>query len=231
MSEQHEFNSDKQAIAIADADAMAWQQSPSPTVWRKRLHLSGPAEAGVVTSIVRYDPGSAFHAHPHPDGEEILVLEGTFSDEYGDWPAGTYLLNPEGFTHAPFSLAGCVLFVKLRQYAGARTRLAVETSTLAWEATDQPGVTRKVLYGAAEFTDRMSLQRWEAGNEERVLPNDGGIELLVLSGEGRWLPDTPRGDEPGGGPGTWFRFPAGIAPRFIAPKGCELYVKQGHLTG
>ena len=64
-----------------------------------------------------------------------------------------------------------------------------------------------------------------------ALPNAGGIELLVLSGEGRWLPATPRGAEPGGGPGTWFRFPAGIAPRFIAPKGCELYVKQGHLTG
>ena len=28
--------------------------------------------------------GSRFPAHDHPEGEEILVLEGVFSDEHGD---------------------------------------------------------------------------------------------------------------------------------------------------
>ena len=101
-----------------DTLSMEWTASPSGTVWRKRLHLVGGSESGQVTSVVRYEAGASFPAHDHPDGEEILVLEGTFSDEHGDWPAGTHLLNPEGFRHAPFSRDGCVLFVKLRQYAG-----------------------------------------------------------------------------------------------------------------
>jgi len=102
---------------------MGWQASPSPTVWRKRLELIGPAESGRVTSIVRYDPGSSFPAHPHPDGEEILVLEGTFSDEHGRYPAGSYLLNPEGFSHGRVLSRGR-LPIRLRQM---RRNLAART--------------------------------------------------------------------------------------------------------
>ena len=100
-------------VAI-NTETMDWQASPSPGVWRKRLELIGEAESGRVTSVVRYAPGSAFSSHEHPQGEEILVLAGTFSDQSGSYPAGSYLLNPEGFAHAPFSQEGCTLFVKLR---------------------------------------------------------------------------------------------------------------------
>src|SRR3546814_7726014 len=100
-----------------DTAAMDWQASPSPTVWRKRLDLVD-GEFSRVTSIVRYDPSSSFRAHGHPQGEEILVLDGVFSDEHGDYPAGTFLLNPAGFRHAPFSEDGCILFVKLCQFPG-----------------------------------------------------------------------------------------------------------------
>jgi anti-sigma factor ChrR (cupin superfamily) len=34
-------------------------------------------------------------------GEEFLVLEGTFSDERGDYPRGSYVRNPPGTAHAP----------------------------------------------------------------------------------------------------------------------------------
>jgi len=88
----------------------------SATVSRKRFHLVGEAESGQVTSLVQYGPGASFPAHPHPRSEEILVLSGIFSDETGDWPKGSYLLKPEGFTHAPYSKAGCRLLVKLGQY-------------------------------------------------------------------------------------------------------------------
>jgi anti-sigma factor ChrR (cupin superfamily) len=64
---------------------------------------------------VRYAPGSRFERHVHAGGEEILVLEGTFADEHGDYAAGTYLRNPAGSSHAPFSQAGCTLLVKLQQ--------------------------------------------------------------------------------------------------------------------
>ena len=126
------LNGDLSKRVFVDTTSLPWTSSPSQTVWRKRLHRVGPAESGQVTSLVRYEPGAAFPVHDHPEGEEILVLEGVFSDEHGDWPAGTWLLNPEGFRHAPFSKKGCLLFVKLRQAAGtARRHALVSTDQIA----------------------------------------------------------------------------------------------------
>ncbi len=114
-----EVNADLSKPVVVSTATMEWQSSPGAGIWRKRLELRGAAESGRVTSIVRYDAGSRFPPHEHPEGEEILVLEGIFADEHGAYPAGTYLLNPEGFRHAPRSDQGCVLFVKLRQYPGS----------------------------------------------------------------------------------------------------------------
>ena len=62
-----------------------------PGVCRKPLACE-EAERGHATSIVRYDPGASFSEHGHPLGEEILVLEGTFSDQTGDY-SGRHLLS------------------------------------------------------------------------------------------------------------------------------------------
>jgi len=130
---------------------------------------------------VRYEPASRFPAHDHPEGEEILVLEGVFSDEHGDWPAGTFLLNPEGFRHAPFSESGCVLFVKLRQFPGRERRhVVVDTHKLAWEPSSIPAVGHKPLYQQAGFSDLMRLERWEPRADLGIISYEQGAELFVL---------------------------------------------------
>ena len=59
------------------------------TMWHsKRVFRIGGAECGRVTSVVKFEAGSSFPLHPHPEGEEIFVLEGVFSDVRGDHPAG-----------------------------------------------------------------------------------------------------------------------------------------------
>lgn len=45
-------------------------------------------------------------------GEEILVLESVFQDEYGSDPAGSWLRNPLGRVNRPWSEAGCTIWVK-----------------------------------------------------------------------------------------------------------------------
>ena len=92
-----QINADFSRRVVCDTGEMEWRSSPVAGVWRKRLELSGPVEGGRVTSLVRFDAGAGFPAHGHPEGEEILVLEDIFSDETGDHPKGTYMLNPEGF--------------------------------------------------------------------------------------------------------------------------------------
>jgi len=221
MSEPSAINGDLTVRVAVDTAAMEWTPSPSGTVWRKRVHLVGPVESGQVTSVVRYEPRSTFHAHAHPDGEEIFVLEGVFSDEHGDWPAGTYLLNPEGFRHAPFSREGCVLFVKLRQFPGrTRRHVAIVSGEQPWQATARSGVQVRPLYAQPGFADTVRLERWAAGTRLGRIDFTSGAELFVL--EGSFADEGGRFAR-----GTWLRLPPGSAHSPVAEQGCVLYIKEG----
>lgn len=109
-----QINSDFSQQATVKAQDYQWVPSPLPGVDRVMLDRIGNEKAR-ATSIVRYAPQSSFSAHGHPGGEEILVLEGIFSDETGDFPQGWYLRNPPKSVHTPFSEAGATIFVKLWQ--------------------------------------------------------------------------------------------------------------------
>ena len=49
---------------------------------------------GITSALVRWDMITQFTTHVHPGGEEILVLQGLFQDEHGEYPAGTWLRSP-----------------------------------------------------------------------------------------------------------------------------------------
>ncbi len=219
------INADFSKLAIVHTAEVDWQASPSPSVWRKRLDLAGDAETSRVTAVVRYDADSAFAEHPHPDGEEILVLDGVFSDEHGDYPAGSYLLNPEGFSHAPFSRQGCVLFVKLRQYPGtARRHIIVDTTSAEWQARPVPGVTVVPLYEEAGYPETMRLVRFAPDTTFPDHDHPGGEELFVIDGK---IEDAHGAY----GPGSWVRYPVGSRHEVYSGPGCTFYVKTGHLAG
>lgn len=216
------LNADFTKRAVMETAKMDWQPSPSPTVWRKRLDLLA-GEHSRVTSVVRYDAKSSFPFHDHPQGEEILVLDSTFSDEHGDYPAGTYLLNPPGFRHAPFSRKGCTLFVKLRQYAGDRRgHVVIDTKAAKWRPGTVPGVDVLPLYAHPAYSETMELLHISGGASLPRRESPGGIEVFVTDG------DLRDGDS-AYAKGAWLRLPHGstFAPRSV--KGCTLYVKRGHL--
>lgn len=218
------LNGDLTRYVSVDTTTLEWAPSPSGTVFRKRVHRVGPAESGQVTSVVRYEADASFHAHGHPDGEEILVLDGVFSDEHGDWPKGAFLLNPEGFRHAPFSKDGCLLLVKLRQYPGeARIHVALNTSSLPWVPTTRAGVARKTLYEQSGFKDTIRLERWAAGTVLDTVTYPGGAEIFVM--DGGFV------DEHGAHrSGTWCRFPVGASHHPRTETGCTVYLKEGGLA-
>ena len=70
-------------------------------------------------ALVRWAPNTQFNPHRHWGGEEIFVLEGTFQDEHGDYPAGSWLRSPHLSTHAPWSDEGCLIYVKTGHLAFA----------------------------------------------------------------------------------------------------------------
>lgn len=216
------LNMDRSQRCLVNSDALAWQPSPMAGVWRKKLEREA-AEHGQVTSIVRYEPGMRFSPHTHPLGEEILVLEGVFSDEHGDYPAGTYLRNPPGSSHAPFSDCGCVIFVKLNQFAEDDLRpVRIDTSVASW----RPGLVAglSVLPLHSHGVEHTALVRWAPGTLFQRHVHPGGEEIFVL--EGCFADD--QGDYVAG---SWLRNPPYSAHTPRSDEGCTILVKTGHLAG
>ncbi len=221
LKPERNLNGDFSKRVVSRTATMNWQASPSATVWRKRLErIGGDPEKAEVTSVVRYDANSAFAAHDHPDGEEILVLDGVFSDEHGDYPAGAYLLNPTGFRHAPRSKAGCVLFVRLRQYGGQRAHIVIDTANAAWEPHAAEGIEILPLYRNADYREFIRLLKLAPGAN---LPAIGdGVEIYVLNGG---LADQWGVYEKG----DWMRYPPRGHRELRSEAGATIYLKTGHL--
>ena len=224
MTPTEDLRADPSRLEIVHTADLPWTPSPAAGVERKRLERVGPVEAGRVTSVVRYVPGSAFPPHPHPDGEEILVLDGVFTDATGDHSAGSYLLNPEGFAHAPSSGPGCTLFVKLRQYPGpSRRRVRAAITEGAWTPYVAPGIERIELYAEPGYPETMHALRLAPGVRTPQVSMPGGEEVFVLAGDCR--------DAHGAyGPGSWVRYPPGSVHTLSTVGGCSLYVKKNHLV-
>lgn len=204
---------------VIDTAGMDWVASPKAGVWRKPLARED-AEGGHATSIVRYDPGASFSAHGHPLGEEILVLKGTFSDETGDYGAGTYFRNPQGFRHAPFSEEGCEILVKLHQFQfDDSSHVQVNTNTAPW----LPGQGNlQVMPLHQHGTESVALVKFPAGEHFQGHRHAGGEEIYVLSGEFQ--------DEHGRYPaGTWIRSPHFSEHSPFVDVDTVIWVKTGHL--
>jgi len=204
---------------VINTNELKWQQSPKAGVWRKPLARQ-EAEQGHATSIVRYQAGASFSSHPHPKGEEIYVIEGTFSDESGDYPKGSYLRNPEGFSHAPFSKDGCLILVKLHQFQlDDQEQVRIDTKNTEWLA-GHGGL--KVMPLHSFKGESTALVFWPAG--EKFIPHThvGGEEIFVISGE--FI------DEYGRYPkGSWLRSPHMSQHHPYVEQDTLILVKVGHL--
>jgi anti-sigma factor ChrR (cupin superfamily) len=220
-------NADFSRRVVIATDELPWIASPQAGVERRPLDRIG-SEVARATSLVRYAPASAFPPHEHGLGEEFLVLDGIFSDEHGDYGAGTYVRNPPGSHHSPRTAPGCIIFVKLRQMTpSGEPRVVVDTTGGHWDRGDVPGHTRIGLYAATaaaptHAAERVTMERLDAGAVLPVMDCAGGEEILVLSGELR--------DEQGTyGARTWIRNPAGHRRSLGSRAGVTYWAKRGHL--
>lgn len=204
---------------VVNTTLLEWVSSPSPEVWRKPL-ARAEAESGPTTAIVRFDPGSTFRQHAHPLGEEILVLDGIFSDEQGDYGPGTYIRNPPGSRHSPFSRQGCTLFVKLDQFDLDDTAsVRIDTTTAPW----LPGQGQLEVMPLHDFRgEHVALVKWPGGERFQPHTHFGGEEILVLSGTFR----DEFGDYPAG---TWLRNPHMSKHHPFVDEETVILVKVGHL--
>jgi anti-sigma factor ChrR (cupin superfamily) len=178
-------------------------------------------EKARATSIVRYAPESRFPHHAHTGGEEVLVLEGVFQDESGDFPDGSYVRNPPGTGHAPGCDGGCTILVKLWQFRADDADRTVRRPGEGEAAERRPGVEASTLL-FDNGHERVTIEDWAPGGTVAVA-NPDGLELLVVSGSfsdgseemERW---------------TWLRLPAGLdLAAAVGSKGARVWMKGGPL--
>ena len=212
-------NADFTQRTLIRFDETDWVASPMAGVERKMLDRIGE-EVARATTIVRFAPGSAFSAHTHDGGEEYLVLAGTFQDEDGDFPTGSYVRNPPTSSHTPAAQDGATILVKLHQFdLSDREQVQIDTNTAEWiETTD--GVETLALH--EDTRESVVMERWAPG-ARRDLDASGGLEILVIDGA-----LTEAGDALG--PWDWLRLPVGAAFSATAGAGGALvWIKTGHL--
>ena len=215
------LHADLSQRVVVESESLDWVDSPMVGVQRRMLERDGE-EVARATSVVRYAPDSHFSVHTHGGGEEFLVLDGIFSDEYGDYPAGTYIRNPVGSTHTPFSKEGCTILVKLWQmHPDDQQRVAIATKQTPWANGLVKGLQVMPLHSYG--TENVALVKWDAGTYFQPHMHLGGEEIFVVDGVFE--------DEFGAYPkGTWLRNPSGSRHKPFSKSGCLIYVKVGHLS-
>lgn len=217
-------NADRRLPALVNGARLRWRESPQPGVHRRLLERVGD-EVALATSIVRYAPASRFEAHGHALGEEFMVLQGVFADEHGHYPEGTYVRNPPGTAHSPFSTAGCVIFVKLRQmHPGDQGRVVTPPESRAWQA-DGERWSEALLH--ASGTQTVRLARLAPGCTMPARQVSGGEEIFVLQGAVTLAPGPRQRQLARWG---WFRRPGEVQPALASARGALLWIKRGHLS-
>jgi len=170
--------------------------------------------------FLRLTAGASFSLQSNVRGVELFVLEGTFSDTAGDYPAGTYIRNPLGIIDNFLTQEGCKLFIKLDQFSKEDIAHVV---TRPQDRQWQNGIgSLKVLGLHAHNTESSALVAWPKNEVFQSHNHMGGEEIVVISG--RFIDE--HGEYPAG---TWIRSPHMSKHFPRVEEETLIYVKVGHL--
>jgi hypothetical protein len=230
-----DLNSNLSERAVVYAGAMEWSPSPwIPGIDRKFLDRYGNGQFVPSTSVVSFASGvrDPYHAHPH--GEEYYVMSGVFTDHTGDYLPGFYVRHPMRWCHSPYvdpRNDAAVVWVKVSQVAEENEPIVVKDTcdmTLPdWQ--DMPCASGRIrqlpLYASATSGERVWIELWDPGTTAAVIQPSGGEELFVINGT-LHENDVPHPEQ------AWIRNPpqaAGTQWLRVAPCGCKLLMKSGHI--
>jgi len=214
-------NTDPGVQLRVESSAMPWLPSHMPGISWKVFEHNGNSPAR-YTALLNWPGGIATERHVHDDGEEMLILEGSFCDEFGEYGPGTYLRNPHESAHLPATKDGCIMLAKQRLMGpGDDRRIAIDTGRTQWLPSGHDGMSVMPLHRHGAET--VTLVKLERGFQQLPHRHVGGKEIFVVSGS--------FSDEFGLHPrGTWLRYPVLSAHEPASAEGCVLYVKSGHLS-
>ena len=105
----HQFDEEDDTPVVIDTHDDEWPLQLAPGFEARMLHEFRDE----MVVMIRWAPNTPYKEHTHHGGEEIFVIEGCFCDEHGDYPAGTWVRNPDQSSHKAFTRdEGALLFLK-----------------------------------------------------------------------------------------------------------------------
>ena len=216
-----QINADFDKRIVVHSAQSEWLASPMNGVYRRPLDRVG-AEVARATTIVKYEANSKFSPHVHTGGEEFLVLEGTFQDEHGDYPAGSYIRNPPQSSHTPGSESGCIMLVKLWQFrVNDRTHVRLNTNFMQ-TVPDRRTTNVSVMPLYQDQQEEVTIQHWGANSTINIAA-DGGIEVMVIDGDFVEGSDQLKAQ-------SWIRLPlASSLNAKTGANGAKVWIKRNHL--
>lgn len=204
------MNSDYEKRALIDTNTIQWQKTKTNKVFKKILAIKDTEE----TSFIKLDKNSILSQIEKINSVEIFVLEGTYINEYGEHPEGTYLRLPKENEALVKSNIGCIVFRKTNTFTDTQ-KLIIDTNHTEW-LQGQGNLEVKPLH------DQTALVKWP--KNEKFIPHKhwGGEEIVVL--KGTFI------DEYGEYPkNTWIRSPH-LSEHFpYVKEETIIFVKTGHI--
>lgn len=105
----HQFEQADTQQKVVYTNTQPWRQGLVAGLTVMPLHNF----EGENVALVKWAPNTQFTSHSHWGGEEIVVLEGTFHDELGSYPKGSWIRSPHLSQHTPFTKEdGALIYVK-----------------------------------------------------------------------------------------------------------------------
>ena len=216
------INYDIDKKIVVHADRANWRRDPSGMMDLLYLDLVD-SEKSVATMLMRLRKRALLPVETLNGGKELLVLEGDFQDERGNYPVGSYMRFPPGSRQEPYSDNGGLLFAKTWQFSPRdRAHVNIDAySQYRLAPRKRPGVQIQHLFG--DNREDVRIEHWDA-NHRIVLNQCNGLEVFVLSG-GFFEPSTVYKKH------SWLRLPPNQPLRaIVGDKGARVFIKEGHLV-
>jgi len=95
------------ASRYVNVEQLPWRETRWPKIQMKVLLED--KDSGLMTALMRWEPGAELPLHEHTRIEQTYVLEGSLADDEGVCTSGNFVWRPEGSRHVARSPDGALM--------------------------------------------------------------------------------------------------------------------------
>jgi len=172
---------------LVDTNTMEWSKGPFTGTQIKILdRIVGSDHAPCVTALCKFDAGCVTPEYMNENGDDMLVLDGTYSDDTGDYPAGMYIRDQRTSAHISRSREGCVIFAKWNWIAktdmnSKMIKKNIMDASAEW-TTAADGHKFQTLYKSEHTGETVVIHLLEPNTSSKWHEPKAGVEAFCLDG-------------------------------------------------